>query len=374
MMKRIIIKGGGHITPLLCILIFFINLNLFSEESFYRGALNHFDTLPNTSFTLSEEGNITIGGVFDECIGIIRVDPRGILMVGNEIDFPYTRHIKWYRIEQDSFIKSDILLPDYYLHPVYWTPTPFRLIAGHYPIRVWQLDPVSLDAWLISEYLDPDAVGSDVAYVSDLNLLFLNSRTNYDLRRVNYNDITGQVTGPTTMIPISNRGNYGMTQTSDGRLLFVCGSGIGVSIFHVEDDGSLTTIRDGGFFGMANISKFFVGPQDKFIFFISVDGNKVNSFEILPSGDISPISQLTGFPLAQAGALTPDGKYFVVSHSYYYYPGIPAIMSVFEVGEDGSLTHIPEKDTNLPATVYEVVFFPSPQWPTSAQPVWEMYE
>jgi hypothetical protein len=350
-----------------------IHMSVFTDEACYRGALNHFGSNPNTSFTLDPDGTITIGGVFDACTGILRVDPKGILMAGNEHDFPYLRHIKWYRIEQDSFTRSDILIPDYYLYPVYWTPTTFRLIAGCNPLRVWQLDPVTLDVWMLSEYQDADAVGYESAYVPELNMLFLNAAS-YDLRRVNYNDDTGEVKGPTIITPISNMGNHGMTHTSDGRLLFVFGSGTGVSIFHVEDDGSLTTIREDGLFGMGNMYAMIVSPDDRYLFVISSDGNRVNSFEILPSGDISPISQLRTFPLAQAGALTSDGKYLVVSHSYYYYPSINALMSVFEVGEDGSLTHLPEKDTELPATVYEIVFFPPPQWPTSSQPVWEMYE
>ena len=169
-------------------------------------------------------------------------------------------------------------------------------------------------------------------------------------------------------------GNYGLTQTSDGRFLYLFGSGIGVSIFHVEDDGSLTTIREDGFFGMGNMHSIIMSEDDKFLFVVASGGNEVNSFALLPSGDISPITQLPGFPLAQAGALTPDGKYLVVAHSYYYYPGIAAIMSVFQVNEDGSLTHLPEKDTNLNDTVAQIKFFPFQQWPTANRNNWELYE
>ncbi len=345
-----------------------------AEEPPYKGVINHFDLLGNQFFTLDADGNITLGDSFNEATGVLSIDPTGNILLGNDIDFLTTKTLKWYRIEGDSFVESPKQLPSSLIYPVAWTPTPFRAIVGSVPLRVWSLNPVNLKATIISEFNDPEAFGYYATFVPDLNFLYLGT-FNYKITRVQYNDATGIVSGPVTIFPTPHMGNVDLVQTSDGRLIVQLSSSGYLTIFHVEDDGSLTVTYDRYLnpeFGIVNIHGAAISPDDRFLFVIARDGNNVNSFDLSTSGTITPITRLTGFVLAQALALTPDGRFLVVAH--HYYGGYPAaILSVFEVGEDGSLTYLSGKDVPLSNTVAELAFFPPATALPTAAKNWTLY-
>jgi hypothetical protein len=149
--------------------------------------------------------------------------------------------------------------------------------------------------------------------------------------------------------------------------------GEAIMVHRIDDEGTPHTISYYDPFGMTNLKRARISPDDKYVFIIALDDNNVNSFELLPDGSLSPITQWTGFVLAQRLAITPDGQYLIVSHTYY--AGYPAaILSVFRIESDGSIVWLPGKDVYLSNTVSDLQFFPPPQWPTSANPTWEMYE
>ncbi|MCD6385287.1 hypothetical protein J7M23_05875 [Candidatus Sumerlaeota bacterium] len=281
-----------------------------------------------------------------------------------------TKTLKWYRIEGYKFIESPHQLPaSYTISPIVWTPTPFRVILGDYPIRVWQLDPITLEATLLSEYLDPDAIGRYASLVADLQFLYLNGGY-YDLRRVRYFDATGSINGPVCFFETPYRGQFDMTSTSDGRWIVALDNS-SIMIHRIDDEGVPHTTSYYEPFGMRNLYRARFTPDDRYLLIIALDDNNVNSFTVNPDGTLTPITQLTGFVLAQAMGITPDGKFMVVAH--HYYGGQPAaILSVFRINEDGTLSYLSDKDVPLPATVGEVKFFPPQRWPTAAHH-WTQY-
>lgn len=368
--------GGGKFLRLYFILVTFISCMVAeAEEPPYKGIINHFDDLPNQFFTLDTGGNIAVGDTFYQATGLLTIDPTGNILLGNDIDFLTTKTLKWYRIEEESFVESPHKLPTPYPFPVVWTPTAYRAVAGILPIRVWQLNPVTLQTTMLSEYMDPEARGNFATFVPELGYLYYDDPGDYALGRVHYNDATGMVSGPVIIFPTPRRGNMDMVQTSDGRLIVQLSSASYVTIFHVQNDGSLTITYDGHFnteFGITNIYKAAISPDDRFLFIIAIDGNNVNSFDLSSSGTITPITRLSGFTLAQALALTPDGRFLVVAH--HYLAGYPAaILSVFEVGEDGSLTYLSGKDVPLSDTVAELAFFPPSTALSTAAKNWQLY-
>ncbi len=375
-MKMLQIFGGGHFLLRLLIFLLILNFSSFTlgaESSSYKGFLNYIDLLPNQFFTLDTEGNIMLGEYFYECIGFCSIDPTGNIIIGNDIDYLTTKTLKWYRIEGDNFIESPQQLPAYWLSGIVWTPTPFRIIVGDYDIRVWQLDPISLNATLTSEFNNERPLYYPVL-VPDLNYLYFRYGLEFYLRRLQYDDTTGVVSGPMINFPTPYRGNWDMTGTSNGRLI-VALSGESIMIHRIDDNGvPATTTYDNqpfGTFGMTNVYKARITPDDRFLIIIALDDNNVNSFNLSPSGTITPITQLTGFNVAQALAITPDGKFLVVTH--HYTSGYPeAILSVFKINEDGSLTYLPDKDVPLSYVVADIKFFPPQRWPTAAKN-WTLY-
>ncbi len=378
MISRILITGGGgrflrlyFVLPML-----FFSVVAAAEQPPYKGVIDYYNVYVNQFLTLDISGNITLGDLFGEGEWRFWIDATGHILLGYDNDFATTKSLKWYRIEEDGFVESPQRLPVRDGSPVAWAPTPFRVILGELPFRVWQLNPLSLEATIISEFNDPEAFGYFAALVPELNFLYLNVRSEYKLRRVQYNDATGIISGPVTIFPTPRRGNMDMTQTSDGRLIVQLSSSGHVTIFHVEDDGGLTVTQNvdsHSEFDVVNIHRAAISPDDRFLFVIALDGNNVNSFDLSSSGTITAITRLTGFVLAQALALTPDGKLLVVAH--HYYGGYPAaILSVFEVGEDGSLTYLSGKDIPLSNTVAELAFFPPPTELSTAAKNWTFYD
>jgi hypothetical protein len=344
------------------------------EQTPYKGIINYYDVFVNQFFTVDSAGNITLGDVFGEGEWRFWLVPRGHILLGFDNDFVTTKSLKWYRIEGESLVESPCKLPTAYSFPVVWTSTPHRCISGILPIRVWQLNPITLQATMLSEYSDTEARGEFASLVPKLGYVYY-SDFPYTIRRVQYNEATGTVSGPVAIFPTPHMGNVDLVETSDGRLIVQLSSTDYLTIFHVEDDGTLTITQDHELypeFGIANIHKATVSPDDHFLFLIARDGNNVNSFHLSTSGSITPITLWKGFDLAQALALTPDGRFLVVAHTYYYSQPA-AILSVFEVGEDGSLTYLAGKDVPLFAMPAELAFLPPPDpFPTAAKN-WTLY-
>jgi len=371
------IVGGGNKVLRLCFIWLVFNLSLiaFPGEPAYKGAINYIDWLPNQFFTLDADGNIALGNSFNQATGLLSIDPTGNILLGNNTYFLPTGIHKWYRIEGDSFVESPYNLPASFTSPVVWTSVPYRCIVSTLPIRVWQLNPVTLQATMLSEYMDSEAIGDFATFVPELGYIYYSEFFN-TIRRMQYDEATGIISGPVTIFPTppGRLGGLYTTQTSDGRFIIRLNAGY-LTIFHVEDDGSLTVTQDHELyleFGIANPYRAAVSPDDRFLFIISLDLNNVNSFDLSTSGTITAITRLSGFDLAQALAVTPDGRFLVVAH--HYYGGYPAaILSVFEVGEDGSLTYLSGKDVPLSNTVAELAFFPPPTELSTAAKNWTLY-
>ena len=363
--------GGGNKVLRLCF-IWLISLNCFitsAETLQYRGAIAYYDLLPDQFFILDSEGNINLGNSF-EGQWIASIDPRGILLLAADFDIFTTKTIKWYRIEDDGFIQSPYQLPYDYVTSFVWTPTPFRVIVGDYDIRVWQLDPISLNATLISEFNNERPPYYPVL-VPELNFLYFRYGLEFYLRRLQYNDATGIVSGPMINFPTPYRGGWDMTGTSDGRLIAAIDNS-SLMIHRIDDEGVPHTTSYYEPFGMRNLHRVCITPNDNFLFILALDDNNVNSFNLSPSGTITPITQLSGFNVAQALAITPDGKFLLVTH--HYTSGYPeAILSVFKINEDGSLTYLHDKDVPLSYVVADIKFFPPQRWPTAAKN-WTFYD
>lgn len=364
---------------ILTMLVLGFNTMALPEEIQYRGAINYYNIYVNQFFYLDAEGNLTLGISFPECEWRFYIDPYGIIFLGFDNDFLINKSFKWYRIEGENFVQSSqpLLVGHNCTSPVVWTPTPFspfRVIIGSYPTRVWDLDPKTLRAKVVSEFSAPEWGGDEAIFVKDLNFIFLNYH-DFKILRAQYNDDTGVISGPVTVFPTTRRGNIDMKGTSDGRIIFRLGDTRFLSVFYVEDDGTLTMVQDYNLhnFGIANAQEMCVSPDDKYLFLIACDSHNVNSFQITSSGALIPIYQspLHQFNLAQAMALSQDGKFLVVAH--HYYGGYPAaILSAFSVNEDGSLTYLSGQDVPLRDTVGELQFFPPQCWPTAANH-WTQY-
>ena len=365
--------GGASLLPRFVLILLLCSVSglLFSVEPAYRGFLDYFDEQLNTYITMDSEGNITMGDEFPEGKWRLWPDPRGILALAADEDYSVDDSLKWYRIEGEEFVESLQRLPAPYNNPIVWTDTPFRVIIGHYPHRVWQLDPHTLTATLLCEYLDSNAVGSYASYVPDLKYVFYNPPSAFDLRRVNYDDSTGQITGPATVFPTPYRGGFDMASTSDGRYMVAIDAS-SIMVHRIDDEGTPHTTSYKDAFGMGGLSKVRITPDDTYVIILSLDNNTVNSFELLPSGELSPVTQWVGFELAQALAITPDGEYLVVAH--HFYSGYPrAILSVFWIAPDGGIFWLSDKDVYHTDTIREITFFPPPDWPTPARSTWTMY-
>ena len=377
MMYRTTTKGGGRYALLLYITLIVLSVNFpVYADSLYRGLLRHFDFVPNRNFTINQDGDVQIGEYFSPniCSHMCEFDPTGNIVLGTDSDILTTLTIKWYMIQDGEFIESTQQLPSPYLGPTMWTETPFRAIVGVYPSRVWQFDPDTLSACLLSEYLEDEAWGSLCAYVPDLGYVYYSDA--FNLRRLNYDDSTGVISGPVVLFPTPHRGGVDLAQTSDGRTLIQLSDDGYLTIYKVEINGSVTLTYDAEMYleyDIPNLDSLTISHDDKYIFIIARDNNNVNSFEITPEGTIEPITLWTGFELAQALALTPDGKFLLVSH--HYTSGYPhAILSVFEVGSDGSLDWLPDKDVYLDNMPFELTFFPPQRQPTASRPAWNYYE
>ena len=362
--------GVTLLLPCLLFFVFFVTGTIWADQPLYRGIIDHFDYSPNEFFTLDNEGTITLGDSFMEGELCFWLDPRGIIFLAMDEDYSVDESLKWYRIEGDRFVESLQRLPAKYTQPIVWTPTPFRVIVGEYPSRVWDLDPLTLQANLVSEYTDINAVGGHACLVPDLDFLFFNP-SDFDIRRVNYDDANGQLWGPVTFFPTPYRGGFDMASTSDGRYMVAVG-GDHVMVHRIDDEGVPHTTSYYMSFGMSNVNKVRITPDDRYVILIALDNNTVNSFELLPSGELSPVTQWVGFELAQALAITPDGEYLVVAQ--HFYSGYPrAILSVFWIAPDGGIFWLSDKDVYHTDTIREITFFPPPDWPTPAHSTWTMY-
>jgi hypothetical protein len=368
------LKGGGlqALHLLLFVIVLIGDGTLCRADTTYHGLIDYFDSAPNEFLTMDQEGNLSIVNTFTEGTWERWIDPRGIIMIGRDPDSAADDFIRWYRIEGETFVKSphDIHIP--FDYPILWTETPFRAIIGNYPIQVWQFDPVSLNCWMLSEYYDEDARGGRGTFVKDLNMIFYDPSARSELRRIYYNPLTFEISGPVTIFPTIYSGSHDHVSTLDGRYIVALDNSF-VMIHRIDDEGIPHTISYDHPFGMRNLYKARFLPNDRYVIIIANDDNTVNSFELLTDGSLAPVTQWAGFDLAQALAVTHDGKYLIVSH--HYYAGYPrAILSVFSIGTDGSIVWLPDKDIYLNDMPRRLQFFPPPQWPTSANPTWEIYE
>ena len=158
----------------------------------YRGVLNYNNVYVNHHLYVDSDGNMMLGETFPECEWRFHIDPRGIIFLGFDNDYLINQSFKWYKIEDEELIESSDLLPilDNHSYPVIWTPKPFRVIIGSNPTHVWDLDPETLEATLVSTFSDPEWGGYDATLVDDLNFIYLNPNAFFILR-ANYDDETG---------------------------------------------------------------------------------------------------------------------------------------------------------------------------------------
>lgn len=339
-----------------------------AQAQVHRGYLSQV----NRFFTIDANANIQLGNNFPDTANAVYFDPTGNLAIAQTSDYSTTRSLKWYRFEDDGSLTASpnrlptALVADPKYHsdsPVYWTATPYRVLVGSLPYRVWDLDLITLNATLVSEYFDPDAGSDFAAIIPESNILYTVDWDGFLINRLNYNSASGQISGPTQYYPSPYRGQSSFIQSPDYRMLFQFTFFSDLTIYKIRDDGSLKitfNVDLGDLVDTYNIRDIALNPVNNHFYCVGEGDVQVADFLVTEYGTLTPMTPITNISRGEDVAVSPDGKFIIVVEAVGN--NSRSNLRVYLHGSEGELTYYPGKDVFFPNNRnIDVTFIPQRQ-------------
>lgn len=143
------------------------------------------------------------------------------------------------------------------------------------------------------------------------------------------------------------RGNQHMAISPDGRTCIVLSTD-GVTVFRIHDDGTISNVQafsssDAVAPRMADFT-----PDSRYALVAYAKGRRypdyqLESYRVERDGSLTKVDMLADMqPSDKTIAITPDGNFALVSHSYYQF--IWQTLSAIRINHDGTLTRLYDKD------------------------------